>query len=492
MKKILMFLCCVLMSNSLWAMGPNCPATRSLSLGLLQNGKDNEFVYTNQEVYDEVRNGSGDRELTKGLVYECGKKGCDSNTLLLAGNDWILASRDYGPKSVAGKLLICSTAGGDSWTDFSFDECEDDRVRNDTHPKWEQRKVENDRLTDCYSRHRSGGFYDFCCFTGEHAACMRAALRGEPALWNGSKCSCGNRDEGDTTQYTWDGKECVTVNGPGQPNNDDSDKIECENSGGDWNGYACECDKETKGLVPDRRNNSDPHLKCKCADSKAKYDKKQNKCVAPATVQPTPSNGNNNGGGSQTQSGGNNGGNGTVVTPPAGGNGGVNIEPQQYECPEPVNGYSYWRAQYKDCEDVIAGLNELEEYCKSVDRKKSGYESRIAGLEKLRDQCKEEAARNQRITNSTAIINETSKKLDDIMAGLKGNVSVWKTAEGNFNGARLASDSIAGVVLGTAGGLITSHLVKKGQVKNGFEDIQCTVGGQKVADWGDEFTVGIR
>ena len=73
-----------------------------------------------------------------------------------------------------------------------------------------------------------------------------------------------------------------------------------------------------------------------------------------------------------------------------------------------------------------------------------------------------------------------------------GKVNVWKNAEGKFNTARLASDSIAGVVLGTAGGLITSHLVKKNQVKTGFEDIQCTVGGQKVADWGDEFMVGIR
>ena len=74
--------------------------------------------------------------------------------------------------------------------------------------------------------------------------------------------------------------------------------------------------------------------------------------------------------------------------------------------------------------------------------------------------------------------------------GLK--TSVWRNREGKFNTARLASDSIAGVVLGTAGGLITSHLVKKNQVKKGFEDIQCTIGGQKVAEWGDEFTVGIR
>ena len=70
--------------------------------------------------------------------------------------------------------------------------------------------------------------------------------------------------------------------------------------------------------------------------------------------------------------------------------------------------------------------------------------------------------------------------------------SVWKDKDGNFNKARLASDSIAGVVLGTAGGLITSNVVKKSQVKSGFEDISCTVGGQKVADWSDEFTVGIK
>lgn len=72
------------------------------------------------------------------------------------------------------------------------------------------------------------------------------------------------------------------------------------------------------------------------------------------------------------------------------------------------------------------------------------------------------------------------------------SVSVWKNAEGEFNYARLASDSIAGVVLGTAGGLITSSVVKKNQIKNGFEDIMCTVGGQNVANWGDEFRVGIK
>ena len=72
------------------------------------------------------------------------------------------------------------------------------------------------------------------------------------------------------------------------------------------------------------------------------------------------------------------------------------------------------------------------------------------------------------------------------------DVSKWKDKNGNFNTARLASDSIAGVVLGTAGGLITSNVIKKNQLSSGFGDIHCTIGGQVVADYGDEFIVGVR
>lgn len=72
------------------------------------------------------------------------------------------------------------------------------------------------------------------------------------------------------------------------------------------------------------------------------------------------------------------------------------------------------------------------------------------------------------------------------------DVTVWKTADGKFNTSRLISDSVAGVVLGTTGALVTSKLVKKSQIKKGFEDIQCTIGGQAVANWDDEFVVGIQ
>ena len=87
-------------------------------------------------------------------------------------------------------------------------------------------------------------------------------------------------------------------------------------------------------------------------------------------------------------------------------------------------------------------------------------------------------------------------KIKDLYAKLMGfsfisaERNVWKDAEGKFNTSRLISDSVAGVVLGTAGGLITSSVVKKNQLEDGFEDIKCTIGGQSVATWGDEFYVG--
>lgn len=96
----------------------------------------------------------------------------------------------------------------------------------------------------------------------------------------------------------------------------------------------------------------------------------------------------------------------------------------------------------------------------------------------------------QQIEQKKQQIVKTYKNLTEITDGW--GRSRWKTASGNFNGARLASDSVAGVVLGTVGGVVTSNIIKKNQVKGGFESLQCTVGGQMVADYGDQFQVGIR
>lgn len=104
---------------------------------------------------------------------------------------------------------------------------------------------------------------------------------------------------------------------------------------------------------------------------------------------------------------------------------------------------------------------------------------------------REEVERNKPAANGkqgeiNAIINDLNQLSDDM------GKSHWKNASGGFNTARLASDSVAGVVLGTVGGVITSNIIKKNQVKGGFEDINCTVGGQRVAGFADEFNVGIQ
>ena len=93
--------------------------------------------------------------------------------------------------------------------------------------------------------------------------------------------------------------------------------------------------------------------------------------------------------------------------------------------------------------------------------------------------------------SQTEVTNATNS-MNTFFNSVNTNRSVWKTVDGKFNTARLASDLTAGVVLGTAGGIISGVVIKKKQVEKGFEALHCTVGGQKVADWGDEFTIELR
>ena len=86
-------------------------------------------------------------------------------------------------------------------------------------------------------------------------------------------------------------------------------------------------------------------------------------------------------------------------------------------------------------------------------------------------------------------IDDARTLLQSKLNAMRENASVWKDADGNFNKARLASDMTAGVVLGTVGGVVSGVVIKKKQLEKGFDVLHCTVGGQVVADWGDEFKV---
>ena len=131
------------------------------------------------------------------------------------------------------------------------------------------------------------------------------------------------------------------------------------------------------------------------------------------------------------------------------------------------------------------------------------YATDEAMLKQLADDvCGDESSTSTTTTtvSETSVVTEPSdyeirnaqKTLEAFTNSAKDDRSVWRTAEGKFNTTRLASDITAGVVLGTVGGVVTGVVIKKNQVKKGFEALHCTVGGQKVAEWGDEFSVGLK
>lgn len=126
--------------------------------------------------------------------------------------------------------------------------------------------------------------------------------------------------------------------------------------------------------------------------------------------------------------------------------------------------------------------SDQDVYCQKQPEEKNLYSVTITGDNSQTIATMQNASR-LKITRAYARMNALSDNFQ---------VSVWRDKQGNFNTSRLASDSIAAVVLGTTGALVTSHIVKKNQLSSGLDDIQCTVGGQVVASFGDEFSIGIQ
>lgn len=159
-----------------------------------------------------------------------------------------------------------------------------------------------------------------------------------------------------------------------------------------------------------------------------------------------------------------------------------------------------WLVSCKDKPTIVSTINQIKVLCASPNVTTEDFNALWTVLMSLNPgECGtqpdlppppqvDDGAEKLRV--SIRIIRDAHSNLSDMAEGFK--VSVWKDEEGKFNTSRLVSDSVAGVVLGTAGGLITSNVVKKNQVENGFEDMKCTIGGQVVADWGDQFRVGIQ
>ncbi len=275
-----------------------------------------------------------------------------------------------------------------------------------------------------------------CCYlpkTGANGAQYDAAT---------DKCNCNAA--GKTFSVGTDGRgQCTGGNVPDPNHNCPANMYYNPNVG------HCMCSA-------DNQRETDNNTKCECAVPNAKNDAngqcqcnvsgmiiKDGQCVFEAKQCPTP---------------------------------GMEFDAASGHC-KCVNPYQREINNFTGCECTVPGAkNDMNNVCQCTDKDKVVKDGKCeygeSGLANIR-------------ANISAAFSSLSSK----MGGFEK--SVWKDAEGNFNTARLASDSIAGVVLGTAGGIITSKLVKKSQLKKGFEDIKCSIGGQNVASYGDTFSVGM-
>ncbi len=205
---------------------------------------------------------------------------------------------------------------------------------------------------------------------------------------------------------------------------------------------------------------------CKCVDTSKKFDVATGTCQASTTTPPTN------------------------VTP---------AQPSQtFECDaSKLAQLAQWRIKYSKNQELVALIDTVLAYCRDANRNEIVFNSYYSELLALIAQIDAAAAAATTAQQQQAEINIRIRRIRNATSNIQTmadafKVSKWKNEEGNFNTSRLVSDSVAGVVLGTAGGLITSNVIKKNQVKGGFEDISCTIGGQVVAGWKDEFRVGIH
>ena len=147
------------------------------------------------------------------------------------------------------------------------------------------------------------------------------------------------------------------------------------------------------------------------------------------------------------------------------------------------NGKRVTRTVYK-----TLSLEEVQKkyHSASCEEFQSRYEYDVSELKDLADAICNEYGKEVQLDAAT---KNAIRKVNEFFGMSNANRTVWRDTEGKFNATRLASDATAGVVLGTVGGIVSGKVIKKKQLEKGFDVLHCTVGGQKMADYGDTFQV---
>ena len=439
---------------------------------------DNEYIYALTSDFDKVNSGypGANNFTTSGSVWECGSNSCahGSGIIAPAGHAW------DNHRQRGERFYWCNNAFGDSWQEYDLIPCDDSFYESlAKNPSLENLNIDMNGTSDemIYRIDSNRGKTTVFCYTNpERVACVTTdgaqwfngecqclELNGVAREWNGTTCvakpnatgiSDGNNTAGqDNAQDA--GQESV-VAGAGAQSGDTLNQTErCIRSrcGGLTGNTYSQC--ITCCYVPASVAvwNSDTHI-CECVDNQQTFNPSSLQCETASVAQST----------------------------------GV------FECDATIlSQISNYASQYAGDVTITTQINNILTYCSGSTPSQIVFNNMYNQLLSLIGRADDAAAaaqQNAQITASQNKIKSAYAWLTEQQETL--DVSKWRNAEGNFNTSRLLSDSIAGVVLGTAGGLITSHVVKNGQIENGFEDLQCTVGGQVVANWNDQFRVGIQ
>ena len=487
---------------------------------------DNEYIYALTSDFDKVNSGypGANNFTTSGSVWECGSNSCahGSGIIAPAGHAW------DNHRQRGERFYWCNNVFGDSWQEYDLIPCDDSFYESlAKNPSLENLNIDMNGTSDemIYRIDSNRGKTTVFCYTNpERVACVTT----DGAQWFNGECQCL---ELNGVAREWNGTTCVAKpnatgisdgnNTAGQDNAQDTRESDCTSTGGTWTGSECTCD-QGKNITQSTNGKS-----CVCISSDYEPDG-VNGCkktaAAIAADQQRQQDADNR---SRKEVCEKSGGvwTGSECTCDASKNLRVQnnvcvcLDDENYKrsgdrcvltdaaalrqkC-ESATG-AYWDGVSCKCYEPNYSFNgtvcredpAITE-CKSINGARwangacvcnqSGYVPNYQTK-----QCEKSAATLQaeQAVAAQQKIDQASATLQSITDGLR--VNKWRNEEGKFNTSRLLSDSIAGVVLGTAGGLITSSVVKKSQVSDGFEDMQCTVGGQVVAGWGDEFRVGIQ
>ncbi len=458
----------------------------------------------------DVRSPNERFQVDNNMVYICdkdiGSEECDYDSVIL----------------YKGKAVYCKDQSGysDTWVDKAIPDCTDDdyniRLKNKTikpcggylvHSYF----VEENGACVCKNSAGHSCAYALICRPSEkYMKCQAAIERGEPAEWdaNNKECHCHDRSG---VEYNWSGDKCVQKNTqvtkPTCPEGSSLDVISKEKCTSEQDFECtkfddkgkCLCGKCTPKKESGGDNGSGSDTVGKCHPSVCKSEICRACCAKPSNETIWDRTGQV----CQCMNGGNfiKENNQWICKVDS-----SQVAGPKEDCdPTLLAKVKDWVLQCSSylnkpgADELVSELDRILEYCEGQNVKNDVFLRLYDDLKEMVDKvCVESTVAPQpvednnagNVANAKKRISKLHESLDSMRSGFKR--SVWRDKDGDFNTSRLLSDSIAGVVLGTAGGLITSNVVKKNQVEDGFEDIQCTIGGQVVATWGDEFRVGIQ